>query len=295
MNNLKNTITLLRIPFSIYLMPIYFFALSQTSLLNTSKAIWVFFLLHLLIYPASNGYNSYMDKDTESIGGLEKPPMSTKQLYWVTLGMDITGLCLALLFVNTVFTGLLFVYILMSRAYSSKLIRLKKFPILGFLTVFIFQGFWTFWMVFEGVKSGNLNFFSNFLPYAAVASSFMIGGAYPLSQIYQHKQDAESGDKSLSMLLGINGTFYFGTVMFTIAGILLYYYFEKTTFVHFYVFVVALFPLIIWFNLWMAKTLKNKSAANFKNLMRMNNTSALCMNGCYILLAVLNHTDLFQL
>jgi len=68
-----STIKLLRIPFSFFLSPIYFFALAQVPQINWFNAVLIFLIIHFLIYPASNGYNSYMDRDTESIGGLEKP------------------------------------------------------------------------------------------------------------------------------------------------------------------------------------------------------------------------------
>ena len=89
-----STIKLLRLPFSIFLSPLYFFALAQLPQIHWSKAILVFFILHFLVYPASNGYNSYMDRDTESIGGLEKPPLPSRQLYLTTIVLDITAILL---------------------------------------------------------------------------------------------------------------------------------------------------------------------------------------------------------
>ena len=88
---LKSTITLLRVPFSFFLMPVFFLALSQVPHINYEKALLVFVILHLVMYPASNGYNSYMDRDEESIGMLEKPPGVTRQLYYVTLALDGVG------------------------------------------------------------------------------------------------------------------------------------------------------------------------------------------------------------
>ena len=67
----KSTITLLRIPFSFFLMPVFFFSLSQVPEINYAKALLIFIILHFIMYPASNGYNSYMDNDEESIGMLE--------------------------------------------------------------------------------------------------------------------------------------------------------------------------------------------------------------------------------
>ena len=74
-----STIKLLRIPFSFFLSPLYFFALSQVPEINWFKAILIFFILHFLIYPASNGYNSYMDRDSGPIGGIDRPPLPSKQ------------------------------------------------------------------------------------------------------------------------------------------------------------------------------------------------------------------------
>ena len=91
------TIKLLRIPFSVFLSPLYFFALSQVPDINWGKTALIFFILHLLIYPASNGYNSYMDRDTESIGGLEKPPPPSRQLFLFTIVLDIVAIGLSFL------------------------------------------------------------------------------------------------------------------------------------------------------------------------------------------------------
>src|SRR5580698_11132425 len=93
----RQTVAHLRFPFSFFLLPVYLFALSQVSHIDTGRAILIFCIFHLLIYPASNGYNSYMDRDTGPIGGLAHPLQPTRQLFVVTLGMDILALLLALL------------------------------------------------------------------------------------------------------------------------------------------------------------------------------------------------------
>src|SRR5258708_40340327 len=113
----SSTIKLLRIPFSFFLSPLYFFALAQVPDINWERAILIFFILHFLIYPASNGYNSYMDRDTESIGGLEKPPPPSRELYWTTVALDSTGILLSLL-VRPLFTLIMLLYIGPSQAYS---------------------------------------------------------------------------------------------------------------------------------------------------------------------------------
>ena len=115
----KDSITLLRIPFSYFLLPVYLFAISQCHQVNISNMLVSFIVPHLFIYPASNGYNSYMDRDEGSIGGLEHPPPPTIKLFYLTLLFDIMGLLLSLA-VSFWFTLGLILYILASRAYSFK-------------------------------------------------------------------------------------------------------------------------------------------------------------------------------
>lgn len=134
----KSTIVLLRIPFSFFLMPVFFFAMSQVADVDYTKALLVFIILHFIMYPASNGYNSYMDEDEESIGMLKKPPKPTRQLFYLTAVLDSMAILLSFL-VSYIFAICIMANILASRAYSYRGIRLKKYPVTGFLTVIIFQ------------------------------------------------------------------------------------------------------------------------------------------------------------
>ena len=179
-----STIKLLRLPSSIFLSPIYFFALSQVPTVDWARAILIFVILHFLVYPASNGYNSYMDKDTGSIGGLEKPPSPSKQLYFTTIVLDLAAILLGFL-ITPLFGLLMPLYIGASKAYSYRGIRLKKYPVIGYLTVIIFQGAFTFWLVYYG--SQQIPEFP--VPWQGMLiCTLLIGGFYPLTQIYQHQQ-----------------------------------------------------------------------------------------------------------
>src|SRR5439155_11041998 len=137
---------------------------------------------NLLVYPASNGYNSYMDRDEGPVGGLEKPPQPSQELSRIVLWMDLLAFGLGFIVSPWFVIGVL-IYILASRAYSSRKIRLKQYPILGFLIVIICQGALVFWMVYHGAHENQ----PLFAPLSGcIASSLLLGGAYPLTQIYQH-------------------------------------------------------------------------------------------------------------
>ncbi len=150
MNNYRDALTLMRIPFSVYLMPVFWFALSAFERFETGRAVAVFMILHLLVYPASNGYNSYYDRDEESIGGLEKPPKVTRGLMHLVLSFDVLAVAFAL-WLSPLFGALVALYLLISKAYSYEGIRLKKHPIISTLVVTFFQGAFTFAMVQFGV------------------------------------------------------------------------------------------------------------------------------------------------
>jgi 1,4-dihydroxy-2-naphthoate octaprenyltransferase len=282
----KSTITLLRIPFSFFLMPVFFLALSQVPEINQGKALLVFIVLHLIMYPASNGYNSYMDQDEGSIGMIETPPRATKELFYLTLLLDAVAILLSLI-VNIPFAVCIVANILASRAYSYRGIRLKKYPIWGFLTVIVFQGAITYYMVYKGASlASNLP-----VPWMGMLiSSCLFGGFYPLTQIYQHRQDLEDGVKTISYQLGYAGTFIFSGIMYLLAEILLFIYFNRRGHIdHFLLLQLFLFPVVCYFFFWWKKVSENHVNASFHYAMRMNLIAAVCTNAGFILFNVMNH------
>jgi 4-hydroxybenzoate polyprenyltransferase len=281
----NNTIKLLRLPFSLLLMPIFLLALSQIHTPYTWLDVLIpFLIIHLLVYPASNGYNSYMDRDEGSIGGLEKPPMPTIKLFYATLLMDFMAVLSAFLFVNTLFAVCLLVYILVSRAYSARQIRLKKYAILGFLVVTFFQGAFTYFMTYLGVTKTTLDI-NETTVWMLAACSFQIAGVYPLTQIYQHQQDLADGVTTISYKLGYKGTFVFAGLMFGLCNGCYFMYFNHINRLNDF-FTVQLFfiPIVSFFVYWFILVLRNTSNANFKNTMWMNLIAAICMNACFVVL-----------
>ncbi|MEO8149745.1 MAG: UbiA family prenyltransferase [Bacteroidia bacterium] len=286
----RDTLLHLRLPFSFFLLPIFCFALSQASGINVFNTLLVFISLHFFIYPGSNIYNSYMDRDTGSIGGLKNPPPVTRKLYTVSMIFDLAGLLLCA-FINWQMILIMLVYIGVSKAYSWHKIRLKKFAFVGWLVVMLFQGGYTFLIVnMAVVNKFSSSWFNEKNIFCMVLASFLIGGFYPLTQIYQHREDSGRGDYTISYRLGIIGTFIFTAVMFVVACIIAWIYF--TTFysiAEFVIFILCLLPVTGYFLYWLGKTLHNRAAANFDNTMRMTFISSVCMIICWSILFFVNH------
>ncbi len=274
----------LRIPFSYFLLPVYLFALAISPNLNESRMLWVFIILHVFLYPASNGYNSYFDKDEKSIGGLKNPPAVNKGLYFLALLFDLVALFLGYWKINGLFVVMLFIYGLISKAYSHPSIRLKKYPVLGWIAAGLFQGFFTFIMCYVGINNFSLeNCWNVHVLIPAVLSSMMLWGNYPMTQVYQHEEDAKRGDDTLSLKLGIKGTFIFTAVVFTLAVAgFIFYFLEFFEIKYAYFFMVALLPVLGYFLFWFLKVVKDESKANFSYAMGLNFISSTCLNGFFI-------------
>ncbi len=280
----RSTIQLLRFHFSLFLLPVYLFALSQLDKIDRVDAVIVFFILHVLVYPSSNGYNSYMDRDETPIGGLSKPLRPTKQLFYVTIIMDIIAVGFSLV-ISIYFAAGVLLYILASRAYSYRGIRLKKFPLTGYVIVIIFQGAVTFFLSYHG-SSVDKTLEIPFWP--ALASSLLIGGYYPLTQIYQHEEDLKDGVVTISYKLGKKGTFVFCGVVFALATAAMFFTFdERGQLQFFFIFTVCMLPMIFFFMQWMVRTWKDQSKADFKNSLRMNLLASCCTTICFSILIIL--------
>lgn len=284
-----STIQLLRFHFSLFLLPVYLFALSQVPAIDWFNALIVFIILHILVYPASNGYNSYMDRDDTPIGGLERPLQPTRQLFYVTVAMDVIAILISVWLLDVVFSLCILFYILASRAYSYRRIRLKRFPVTGFLTVFIFQGA----VIFYGVYVSCSVLHETFVPLLpCITASLLIGALYPLTQIYQHEADYKDGVITISYLLGKRGTFVFSALLFTAATACLFFLFKhQRQMMMFYLFLFVTLPVVLFFCYWMLRVWRNSKAANFRSSFLMNLISTLCTIIFFSILIYTNHIE----
>jgi 1,4-dihydroxy-2-naphthoate octaprenyltransferase len=278
----------LRIPFSFFLLPVSLFALG----ISPAPVLWrtglAFFITHFLLYPASNGFNSYYDKDEDSIGGLEKPPPVQRELLFVSLVLDAAALLLGIL-LGWPFVAGLFVYGLISKMYSHEGVRLKKYPVVSWLLASMFQGAWTFGMVYQAINDVPVGeVLQPKILGGAVLTTLLLMGFYPMTQIYQHAEDARRGDLTISRLLGIRGTFVFTFLVFAVAfGGFFVFFYQFYSLRFFWLLMACLAPAILFFAWWYAKARREENAADFHRAMRLNLLSALGTNLFFIMLGLL--------
>jgi len=282
---LKQLLVHLRFAFSFFLLPVFLFAVAN-DLPSWASIVPLFIILHLLVYPSSNGFNSLMDRDTESIGGIEHPQPVPEKMRVLTLFMDLVSLMLTWWFYGLPLVGLVALYIVASRAYSMRSIRLKRFPVIGYLVVVVFQGAWIFMLTHVAIQGSFVREPSTLLGMAA--SLFMIGASYPLTQVYQHKQDLQDGVKTLSYVLGLRGTFLFAGLMFSgfVASMAAYISLRFDSLMPLVALLVITAPTATYFGQWGLKVWKDSKEANYKNTMKMSKIGSLSMNAYFLFLLI---------
>ena len=103
------------------------------------RTLLAFLLLHVLLYGGANAFNTYYDRDTGPIGGLERPPPVRRELLPWSLGLQATGFPLALL-VSLRFAAIYLTLFLLFTAYSHPAVRIKRRPWWSLAAIGLGQG-----------------------------------------------------------------------------------------------------------------------------------------------------------
>ncbi|WP_297338323.1 UbiA family prenyltransferase [Algoriphagus sp.] len=280
----NSSIKHLRIPFSLFLLPVFLFSLAFSPNLDSERILLVFLILHIFLYPSSNGYNSYFDKDEKSIGGIKNPPKVTPDLYWVSLVFFVIALGMALK-ISLAFATMILAYGLVSMAYSHPSIRLKKYPWLSWFVAGLFQGFFTFGMAYAGLSDFGWDvLLKPHVIFPGMLTSLMLWANYPLTQVYQHEEDAKRNDLTLSRKLGVKGTFAFSSFFFLLtAGGFAWFFLSRNQESILWVYLASMLPVVLYFMLWFYFVRQNpQKYANYSWTMGMNAISAVLLNGFFI-------------
>ncbi len=198
-------------------MPIFCFGFYLGRGAVTLRSVLGFLVIHLLLYGGANAFNSYYDRDTGPIGGLYHPPPVTRGVWTAAVTLKITGGILATL-IGGMFSIVYWTFVGLSLAYSHPRIRLKRYPVIGALTVAFGQGglgFLAGWVLgrpLDALRSleGTLGLATTMLFTVAL---------YPLTQSYQIDTDRLRGDRTLPVVLGTPGAFRFSQIALLLAGV----------------------------------------------------------------------------
>lgn len=284
----RSVFILLRFPFSFFLAPIALIALALSPAIDPWRSGLILFILHGLVYPASNGFNSWCDRDEGPIGGIEHPPEPTRGLLHATLAMDLAALALGFLISPWFSLGLL-AYILSSRAYSWPPLRLKARPLVSLFMICIGQGSLVFLLVSMFSLPGNLAFLEFIAEPGAIGGTVLAGlflaGMYPLGQVYQHEEDKTRGDFTYSRLVGIRGTFLSSGIFLSLAlGGLAVFFWLRWSLLAAGIFLAFTGPAALVFFSWWKKVARDPRKADFKHLMVLNICASTGMNLFLILI-----------
>ena len=111
----------------------------------------------------------------------------------------------------------------------------------------------------------------------------MLLGSYPMTQVYQHGEDARRGDLTLSRLLGIKGTFVFTMAVFSLSAGGYFLYFQQFfNWQYGLFFIISLGPVVAYFMYWFYQVWRDEHKADFRSTMRLNLISAICMNVFFV-------------
>jgi len=278
-----STLLHLRLPFSLFLLPIFLFALPP----QVSPVLgWAaFVIIHVFLYPASHAFNTWYDRDEQAIGLLETPPPVHVSLLWAAWLLDAAALVGAW-FVGPFFFVCLVIYTLGSKLYSWKVTRLKKRPVTGWLGVGLVQGSLTYLAVSQGL--GIHHAWTDWtLWLGAATAAFFLWGVYPLTQIYQHEEDERHGDLTISRVVGVRGTFLLSAPFLAVAVALFVSLFAAGSgWPTAFLFLILQTPSLVYFLWWAWQAWTDAANADFKRTMGMNVLAAGMLN-VFFLIALL--------
>ena len=267
----------------IYL-PLFLFAISQTHDLNWLHTGFFFVILQVLMHPSNqlqiaNANMGLSDNKTDITH-------QAKKLITTSISMNSIAVVLSMLIISLkVGVGVLG-YLLLSKLHNNNPIRLRKYAIISLLLTMTMQGVLLF--ALTQYATGKLMLITNV--FAIQACAFFVGFVYPLTQMHTHTDDLKRGDLTISIRLGLKGTFALSLVMLLLAisfmGLHLY---NTRNVFHFYLFLFFLSPVAAYFFWWRKYTRLEPMFANYRFTRLFVIITTICMSLFSLVLIYLNH------
>ncbi len=192
----------LRLPFQLALAPFFLLGSVLPGVAPTAAWVLAFVLVHVGLYGGATVYNSFYDQDEGPIGMLKCPPKVARPLRDAALALQLAAVA-GLAWVAPLAGALGALLFVMGIAYSHPAWRFKGRTVQGLLLVSIGQGALAVLLGACATAPGwpGLRTWA-----VAGASSLLVAGTYPFTQIYQIDEDRRRGDMTLPVRVGWRAT-----------------------------------------------------------------------------------------
>ena len=208
----------LRVPFQLVLSPIFLWG-ALFGPQRDERLLLGWLIFHLLLGSTATVFNSYFDRDQGPIAWLRQPPPVSRSDLIIALLLQFIGL-LASLTIGTAFTCLYLALMAVSFVYSHPSVRLKARPIAGLLLVFVAHGGGAFAAGYLSA-GGAIDLLFAFPRWIALAAAMvLVGGLFPLTQVYQIEEDRSRGDRTFPVRYGWRKAFFVSGTGFLIGSCL---------------------------------------------------------------------------
>lgn len=218
MGEVRSFLLHLRLPFQLVLSPIFLWG-ALFGPARDARLLLGWIVFHLLLGSTATVFNSYYDRDEGPVAWLRSPPRLESDQLRAALLFQLLGF-VASFAIGTPFACLYVVLMGVSFVYSHPSVRLKARPLAGLLLVFFAHGGGAFVAGYlsAGGAPGNLLAFPRWV--ALAAAMVLVGGLFPLTQVYQIEEDRARGDRTFPVRYGWRKAFQVSGASF-LAGSLL--------------------------------------------------------------------------
>lgn len=215
---IRHVLAHLRLPVQLTLAPLFLWGIFGAAGGWSGATVMAFLAIHVFLYGGTTLFNSYYDRDQGPITGMERPVALPPWALPFSVAWQAVG-AVAAWWVGAALGALYVIYAAMGVLYSHPRWRLKAYPFVSAILIFIFQGLGGFlagWLA--SARAGLPLAEARFWLMALVAAATTIA-LYPLTQVYQIEEDAARGDRTLAMVLGPARSFVFAAVVFALAAL----------------------------------------------------------------------------
>lgn len=267
----KETLKHLRLPFSVFLIPVILFVWSQNPVKEAGNLGLAAIIYLLLVYPAGNVYGSYCKKDSDSIGGLLTPKVLDRRLPGIIIVLNAIAIGLSLIVsVAFCFQVVLFILALMIYhrfgAYVNQYPWIKSFWLAIVLGALLYWSFQTALHTDQELLAGLKSQWQ-----AKVMCSAFLMAILPLVSICQK---APKQNKSIQFQL----EFGLGVVFLSLFQ---YFSWDYFTIIEdkrgFWILELFLLPVVIYSIHWFYLANKKPNAISYDRSMRLSLLTTFCL------------------